>query len=130
MVSGDGAADCRTVLLVEDDPDVRESLAMLLKLHGVRVVTAADGAEALDWMRRVGPPGLVLLDLMMPVMNGWQLRAAMLGDPSLARVPVVILSGADDVEGAAAALGAAAYLRKPLDFSQVRRLVDAHCARA
>jgi CheY-like chemotaxis protein len=117
------------ILLVEDDADIRETLALLLQAIGYPVATAADGLQALRWMRAAGPPSLVLLDLMMPVMDGWTLRAEMLRDPALAGVPVVLLSGVEDVPQMAGALGTVAWLRKPVTLDGLRRVIDACRAR-
>jgi CheY-like chemotaxis protein len=119
-----------TILVVEDDPDIRGALRMLLRLGGHFVATAENGAAALAWLRAHGEPCLVLLDLMMPVMDGWQLRRVMLEDPSLARVPVIIVSAVEDLDREKEALRAVAFLRKPLQVADLRRLVGEHCARA
>jgi CheY-like chemotaxis protein len=102
------------ILIVEDEPDLREGLAMLFADEGYRVSTAGDGAAALARLRQGPRPSLVLLDLMMPVMDGWQFRAHQLADPALARIPVIVLSGVvlDDTE--AGTLRAMAYVRKPI----------------
>jgi CheY-like chemotaxis protein len=79
------------VLIVEDDPDTREMLGAVLSLSGYETVAAEHGAAALARMRQ-RLPCLVLLDLMMPVMDGWEFRAHQLGDRDLAAVPVVAVS--------------------------------------
>jgi CheY-like chemotaxis protein len=105
----------RRILLVEDDPATRDALTLVLGLEGYQVTVAADGKEALDLLRRQEPPGLILLDLLTPVMDGWQFRREQAADPKLADIPVVIISGADHVEHEAASLGAAGYIRKPVE---------------
>src|SRR5262249_27660442 len=85
------------VLVVDDDADVRGMLAQVLELEGYDVVTAADGREALRRLEE-RRPFLVLLDLMMPGMNGWQFRAEQLKQPGIADVPVVVLSGDGSME--------------------------------
>lgn len=117
------------LLLVEDDPDMRQDLAFLVEHRGHKVQTAAHGREALEKLSELGAPCLILLDLMMPVMNGWELRAQLLSHPELATVPVVLLSGVADIQSEARSLSAVAYLTKPFDFEQLYRLVDAHCRR-
>jgi CheY-like chemotaxis protein len=85
----------KTVLVVDDDLDIRECLQILLPRYGFGVATAEDGAEALAWLRSgVARPCLVLLDIMMPGMNGLELYAHMSRDPSLARIPIVVSTGA------------------------------------
>src|SRR5262245_59639501 len=115
------------VLLVEDDQDIREHLAGILARHGYSVVTAMNGVEALQCMRGT-VPSLVLLDLMLPTMDGWQLRLEMLKDPALAQIPVVVLSGAGSVDREAAALGAVGYVVKPFRSRAVLALLAQHCA--
>jgi len=82
----------RKILLVEDDLDVREALADTLEDRGFEVITAANGLEALDLLRRVEAPSLVLLDLMMPVMDGYEFLEAQRRDPILAAIPVAIVT--------------------------------------
>jgi len=116
------------VLVVDDQVDVRESLAFLLELKGYAVVTAADGREALGQMRRGVRPGLILLDLMMPDMDGLEFRREQLKDPQLSTVPIVVCSAHPDATSTAERLGAAACLPKPLNIDRLLSLVAAHCA--
>ena len=113
------------ILIVEDDADIRTDLAELLRSEGHNVVTAGDGLEALSRLRQAAPR-LILLDLMMPVMDGWRFRAEMLKDPALARIPVVLLSGAGNLREAVAALGAAGSVAKPFTLDAVLRAVEQH----
>src|SRR5690242_7123757 len=86
-------AQSRTLLVVEDDADVREALIEVLADHGYFALAAANGREALEILRAEGPrPSVILLDIMMPVMDGQQFRAAQLEDPELAAIPVIVLS--------------------------------------
>ena len=115
----------RSILLVEDDIDIRIDLADLLRTEGYEVETAANGQEALDWLRdHRDQVGLILLDLMMPVMNGWDFRARQLEEPELTSIPVVLLSGAGDVARHALALKTAGYLIKPLRLDSLLRVVS------
>ena len=82
------------VLLVEDDAAIRESLAELLQDEGFDLLLAANGQEALEILRRGASPAAILLDLMMPVMDGWDFRQAQLEDPELRGIPVVVVSAA------------------------------------
>src|SRR3954470_4702331 len=107
------------VLIVEDDPEVREMLRELLVTEGYYAVAAEDGLEALHLLRTVrhrAPelPCLVLLDLRMPRLSGHEFRRAQLADPIVASVPIAIMSGATDAEAWAHALGAVATLTKPI----------------
>lgn len=111
------------ILLVEDDDDMRLDLAELLREEGHVVATAANGQEALDWLRDQAPStDLILLDLMMPVMSGWEFRTRQLAEPRTARIPVVVMTGVD-LRRADADLQAAAYFVKPLDLDGLLRAV-------
>jgi signal transduction histidine kinase/ActR/RegA family two-component response regulator len=118
------------ILVVEDDVDAAQVVADLLGDHGFEVHTAADGREAFDVLRRGLRPALVLLDMMLPRMDGWQLMTAIKRDPQLAALPVVLFSAHADVARAAEELGAAGYLEKPLGvealLSAIVRHANAH----
>jgi CheY-like chemotaxis protein len=121
------------VLIVEDDPDTREMLATLLSMDGFHVVAAEDGLEALHLLRTVrhrapDTPCLVLLDLKMPRLGGLEFRRAQLGDPTVANVPVAVMSGAADLELRAQALGAVASVAKPIDCDVLLLVVRRYCA--
>ncbi|HEX7127362.1 MAG TPA: response regulator [Thermodesulfobacteriota bacterium] len=116
----------RSVLVVEDDPDIQQTLAFALQMAGYTVTLAGDGAEAMRHMRSA-LPCLVLLDLVMPVMDGWQFRAAQQQDPTLAAVPVVVLSADGRVRQKATTLGVAGYLEKPIDLDALLAAVRRHC---
>jgi CheY-like chemotaxis protein len=122
------------VLIVEDDPDTREMLVMLLNGEGFHAVAAEDGLEALHVLRTVrhrepDTPCLVLLDLRMPRLGGNEFRRAQLGDPVVASVPVAIMSGAVDADEWGRALGAVAVVTKPVDFDSLLAIVRRHCTR-
>jgi len=108
------------VLVVDDDPDVRELLRMSLEGAGYRVAGVPDGREALHYLRSHADTCMIVLDLMLPSMDGAQFRAAQLRDRSLAWIPVVVVSGADDARERARAFRARSVLRKPLDLDEVR----------
>lgn len=118
-----------TVLLVDDDPSIREVLAELLEDEGYTVARATDGADALRLLRQQQePPCLILLDLMMPTMNGWEFRDAQRRDPALAPIPVIAISAHADIELAAAQLDAAGCLAKPVDIERLLSTVEHFCA--
>src|SRR5581483_760035 len=109
------------VLIVEDDADLREMMAQLLQLEGFPAETVANGREALEYLLHDGSkPDVILLDLMMPVMDGWEFRRRQMQDPALARLPVVVLSALDPSHGKD--LAGAAFLKKPLDFDRLIEL--------
>ena len=121
------------VLIVEDDPDVREMLSTLLSTEGFHAVAAEDGLEALHLLRAVrhrAPevPSLVLLDLKMPRLGGNEFRRAQLGDPTVASVPVAVMSGAVDLEQRAQDLGAVATVAKPINIDRLMDVVRRYCA--
>ena len=104
------------VLIVEDDPDLRTLLATTLEAEGFGVRAAANGAEALQAVAETAP-ALVILDLRMPVMDGWEFRRAQRADPKIAKTPVVVLSGADAHRFAE--LEALAAFEKPVRISEL-----------
>ena len=116
----DGAL--RRILLVEDDPDIRVSLQGILTDEGFDVVGCTNGREALERLGGMSPPDLIILDLMMPVMDGWQFRIQQKNDPALAQIPVIAISA--DASSKAAAIDAAAYLNKPFDHAKLMSAVD------
>jgi CheY-like chemotaxis protein len=113
------------VLIVEDDEDLRDMMAQLLTIEGFDAATVSNGREALDYLQTSEKPHVILLDLMMPVMDGWEFRRQQKADPDLARVPVIVLSALD--AGRASTVDATAFLKKPLDFDRLLELVRLHC---
>jgi CheY-like chemotaxis protein len=124
---GDERESEAELLVVEDDAEFRESLADLLRIRGYSVRVAAHGEEALALLRSGARPCLILLDLMMPVMDGWDFRRALLRDPEVSKIPVVLISGASDVAEEARLLAAVGFLRKPCTAQDVFALVERHC---
>ena len=114
------------VLIVEDDPDVRDMTETYLKFAGYTTTTAANGLEALARLEE-RKPCVVVLDLAMPVMSGFQFREAQLANPALARIPVVCVSAVFDREGVTMRLGVPC-LGKPVDFDDLSRLVRKACS--
>jgi len=118
--SGNDVETRATILVIDDDDDIREVLATVLDEAGFRVVTAANGREGLERLREDPQPDVILLDLMMPEMDGYQFRAEQQRDPALRAIPTLIVT-AGTVTSRVEALGAEAILRKPVGL---RRLVD------
>jgi CheY-like chemotaxis protein len=117
-----------SIMIVEDDPDTREMLERFLALEGFEVRTAANGQIALDALQVDSRLCVILLDLMMPVMNGWQFRQAQVRDPALSGIPVVVVTaagGKDDIP----AIDAAGWLSKPVDFDQLLATIAPLCTR-
>jgi two-component system chemotaxis response regulator CheY len=118
------------IVIVEDDSDVREALAEVLSEEGYRITAFASGEDALAAMAHLTPlPALILLDLMMPKMNGWQFREAQKHVPGLCDVPTVILSADVNVAQNLSTLSAAGYLRKPIHIKTLLELVERFCPR-
>src|SRR5215475_8727555 len=111
------------VLVVEDDPELREMMAQRLHLAGFAPVTASNGHEALQLLRMGFPAKLILLDLTMPLMDGWAFRAVQRRDPSLADIPVIVVTERDP-----SGVDAAACLCKPVDGDDVVNKVRMVCA--
>jgi CheY-like chemotaxis protein len=121
------------VLIVEDDRETREMVQELLATEGFYALAAEDGLEALHLLRAVrhrspDAPCLILLDLTMPRLGGNEFRRSQLGDPSVANVPVAVMSGALDLEQRAKAMGAVATLPKPLNVDLLMEVVKRYCA--
>jgi len=116
------------IMIVEDDDDIRELLAEMLGDQGYGVLTARNGRHGLDLLQgKRPPPCVVLLDLMMPVMDGWEMRAEMLAVPELASIPVVVVSGAADVQDQSDALCATRVLTKPVKWPDLLASVKSIC---
>ena len=126
-VATSGADAERTVLIVEDDADVREALIEVLKASGYPATGCANGREALDWLAQHRAPCVILLDLMMPVMNGYEFRAAQRKEAQLARIPVVLLSARSELSHEAVELQTEGYLGKPIDLAELIAAVAARC---
>ncbi len=115
------------ILLIDDDPDTREQLAEILTEQGYRVVTARDGLEGFEKLRTDCAPCVILLDLMMPVMDGWQFRARQLSEPDLCKLPVIVLSATTEIRRYAAELKADGYLSKPFMLDRLLGSVQRYC---
>jgi len=114
-----------TVLVVDDDQDIREALCDLLVDAGYRADSAANGKEALVYLATREAPCVILLDLMMPVMDGWEFRRRQQGDPRLCKIPVVVITasgklGADSID-------AERVLPKPLQIDHVLEAIHHYC---
>jgi CheY-like chemotaxis protein len=106
----------KTVLVVDDDWQTRYALTLTLEAAGYVVLQATDGQDALRQLREGPRPDVILLDMVMPVMNGWEFRREQAHDPALADIPVVVFSAAyESAPRAAASLGVARVLPKPID---------------
>jgi CheY-like chemotaxis protein len=110
----------RAILLVDDDADVRESIRDALADEGYRVTTAANGREALHLLKNEDlRPDLILLDIMMPEMDGWAFRGEQLKDPKLVSIPVIVFTAYGAPRDIARQLDAAGFLKKPLHLDEL-----------
>lgn len=116
-----------TVLIIEDDDAIRQSLRDILEDEGYDVVESANGQEALQSLRHGLSPCLILLDLMMPVMNGWEFRVEQMKEPVLAAIPVVVISADRSLSEKAYAISAASYLQKPIRLDKLLSVISQHC---
>ena len=110
-----------TVLIVDDDHDLRDVLSEVLRDEGYGTASVSGGAEALAWLKGSLRPCIILLDLMMPGMDGWRFCAEQARDPAIRDIPVVVLSADAGLEQKAGPLRAAGLLRKPVALD---RLLD------
>jgi CheY-like chemotaxis protein len=113
-------ADKPTVLIVDDNADAVAALAQILEYEGYGVATAYDGFEALEYLGDHSPPQLIILDLMMPVMNGWQLRTELGKLPAVANVPIVIMTALAE----AAEIEADAIVAKPINVKRLLGIME------
>lgn len=115
----------KTVMIVDDENDTRDSLVDLLSDQGFDTITAANGAEAIDYLRTATTkPFLILLDLVMPVMDGWQFLEKRREDSELNKIPVVLISGQANARETAATLGLAGCLEKPIGIASLFQMID------
>jgi CheY-like chemotaxis protein len=119
-------SDLKTILVVDDDRELQDAIADLLQSRGYRVSFADDGAKALQWLRESDAPSLILLDLMMPVMDGHEFLAQRNADPVLAAIPVVVISAGRHPRGSVVP-GAADVLYKPFESDHLIRIVQRFC---
>jgi signal transduction histidine kinase len=116
------------LLLVEDDDSIRNTLSDLLTEEGLQVSTASNGRDAMRALRAAAPPDVIILDLMMPVMDGWEFRVEQKGDALLAGIPLIAMSA--DISAKARAIAANVYLRKPIDFLELLNVIRDVIAKA
>jgi CheY-like chemotaxis protein len=116
------------ILVVDDDADIREGLRQALEFEGYSVSQAANGKQAWELLHSRPPPALVLLDLMMPVMDGSELLRLIRSDPAVRKLPVVLVTAFGSA-AAARAVESQGCLAKPIDLDELMALVERYCAR-
>lgn len=117
--------ELRRILIVEDDSAIRETLVMLLSSEGYAVQGAANGEVALSVLKRDAAFGMILLDLLMPTMNGWEFRAIQSADPALSGIPVVVMTA--NPRPIPEELKAHAILSKPIDLDALLKTAERIC---
>lgn len=113
----------KRVMIIEDDNDIRGSIAELLTDAGIPTIQAENGLQALNLLAQGEMPALILLDLMMPVMDGFKFREQQLIDPKVSGIPVIVMSADGNVADKQARTAALAYLRKPIDIQDLLEVV-------
>ena len=117
-----------SILVVDDDAGIRQLLTVFLEHNGYHATSVPNGLEALTYLRSsLDLPQLIVLDLMMPVMDGAEFRRAQQEDPRLAPIAVVVMSAAENIQAQAPTLTADAYIPKPIDFDALLPLVEQYC---
>jgi CheY-like chemotaxis protein len=112
------------ILIVDDDEAIREALQLALETQGYETAVATQGEEALAWLGEHPSPGLVLLDLMMPRMDGWAVIDELRQSDRLFQLPIVVITAFGRDLGSAASLP---LLRKPIELNDLMTTVDRHC---
>jgi CheY-like chemotaxis protein len=115
------------ILIVEDDVEIREAMSELLESRGYAVSVARHGAEALEQLRAGSRPCIILLDLMMPVMDGWTFCQETERDPAFAAIPILIVSAVTRLDPRTAHVRSVAQLSKPLNFDDLLAALAVHC---
>jgi CheY-like chemotaxis protein len=115
---------CHSILVIEDDDDIRNTLVDLLESEGYTALAAENGKVALEKLHEIPKPCLVLLDMMMPIMNGREFLDEIMKDSVLAPIPVLVVSAIADRSNTTGAVG---FIRKPIDIDVILRLVTQYC---
>lgn len=120
----------RLVMVVDDDADVRDAIADVVNDNGYQTMIAANGKEAIEQLRGTAVrPCVILLDVMMPIMDGWEFRAELSADPELGAIPVVVLTAHANMDEVVRRMQAVDCLKKPFELSQLLSTIDRLCSR-
>ncbi len=115
---------CKSILVIEDDDDIRQVIRVYLELEGYPVFTAANGKQALEMLAKIPRPGLIFLDLMMPIMNGWQFVELLHGDTDLSTIPVVVVTADTST---VRSISAKRVIHKPFDPDVLYEVAREYC---
>lgn len=113
-------------MVIDDDPHIREVITETLSDEGFDVIALGDGREAVSYALRQ-PPGLIVLDLMMPKMSGWQVMDVLRTTPQGAAIPIVLVSASRELDQTARTSDVAAHIAKPFDIDTLVAIVERHC---
>jgi CheY-like chemotaxis protein len=122
-MANDGSP-CTGILIVDDDPDIRDSLREVLEDEGYTVNSVANGREALEYLHHSPRPCVILLDLMMPVMDGWQFRREQKQDPAIATIPLIVITATGKRP---VLIDADELVMKPLDLGRLFEAIERYC---
>jgi CheY-like chemotaxis protein len=114
----------KNILIIEDNKEIQDSIKMALEIDGFKVFTANNGKEGIDILGKIPTPSLILLDLLMPVMNGWEFMEELNKDIMHSTIPVVIVSALADKQTTPNATG---YIQKPIDLDKLLKIAEKHC---
>jgi len=115
----------KSVLVVEDDFFIRTSIVQILSEEGYEVAEAANGKDALEYLSLTNRrPSVIILDLMMPVMDGWQFRSAQMNDPALNKIPVVVVTADGNARVKAKQMNAEGWVKKPIEIDSLLKAVN------
>ena len=117
--------DCKNILVIDDEPAIRQMMRDILELEGYHVSTAANGEEGISELKSIRSPCVVLLDLMMPVKNGWEFLDFQRNDPLLSKIPIVICSAYAE---SAKSVCPSGFVPKPVQLDSLLKAVKAFCA--
>jgi CheY-like chemotaxis protein len=115
----------KSILIIEDDEGIRETLKVMLEFEGYTVSASANGKDAIDTLGKIPKPGLILLDLMMPIMNGWEFSEHVSHTPEWSTIPVVVLTAFADKEQPLK--HARTTLKKPIEIEDLLKVVRQYC---
>jgi two-component system chemotaxis response regulator CheY len=115
------------VLVVDDDTDIRESISHLLEFEGYKIAMASNGVEGFAQLKEKRP-SLILLDLMMPVMDGWQFKTQLDSNPEFNGIPIVVVSADGNIREKSESIGVSEFLTKPIEIEHLLKIVEKYCA--
>ena len=122
----ESSAKSDTVLVIEDDQAIRDTFVEILQNEGYSVASAGNGQEGVSYLRSHPAPRVIILDLMMPIMNGFEFRNEQAANPGWARIPTIVMSADVRAESRIGEFAPAGYLRKPIDLDELLEAVRRH----